>query len=106
MAELEFFQRDVVTALRSRGYVTAEWYHSGGGIMGVWVARRRTHLFGTLEQDGDRLHWTGFDMSDEEGNLIACVEIQVRPFGTPDEANAPTVDAMVSGIVRLLEVLR
>jgi hypothetical protein len=91
--------------LRDEGKI--QHWHSGGGIVGIQITLESgAHLFGTLEQDGDRQQWTGFDFNAPDGEdswYIAYLEIQVRPIGQPDEA---TPNQFAEAIVKLLKHVR
>ena len=64
---------------------TAELWHSGGGIIGLKVTVGRSELFTTLEADGDQAFVVA-DWTTTDGDLIATIEIQVRPHNVADPA--------------------
>ena len=76
--------------------VTAQGWHSGGGINGLLIEAGDITLFSTLAADDDQA-WTFFDLCDTDGRFLACVELQERPWGCTYTVTS-TVDR--SGSVR------
>ena len=70
---------------------TAELWHSGGGIIGLKVTVGRSELFTTLEADGDQAFVVA-DWTTTDGDLIATIEIQVRPHGATVAGQAAPAD--------------
>lgn len=74
-------RRAVVADLVVRG-ITAQHWHSGGGIVGIRIeVPSGADLFTTLETD-DGEAWTGLDVCDADGELVASAHVHVRPLGS------------------------
>ena len=92
-ATLEDLQLAVVGELQGRG-LESYFHHSGGGVYGVLVALKNgDQLFGTL--DGGA--WVGLEWTDEDGELVANLELQVRPHG-PTYGSASSASAITAAI--------
>lgn len=104
-------RREVETLLNSDQNLpnySAQGWHSGGGTFGTLITTPAgSELFYTLECDGDRAQWTGIDLMDSDGELIANVEVQVRPYGHHHfDQPGGTPEQFAMEITRLLKVLR
>lgn len=86
----------------------AQPWHAGGGTFGTLIITPAgNELFYTLECDGDRAQWTGADLMDSDGELVANVEVQVRPHGHHHfNQLGGTPEQFATEIRRLLKALR
>lgn len=109
-SKLSVLQRDVIALLIADG-VKAEYWHSGGGIMGIQItvqpedyrSEDDTTLFTTLNGEGHDA-WLHLDWNADDGDLIGCLEVQARPFnpshGEPSKA-VEIADALAGVVKRL-----
>lgn len=72
----------VIELLTARG-IHAEYWHSGGGIFGIRIESSTGHseLFTSLDSDNGAFAWTACDWTTRNGDLIANLDVQVRPYG-------------------------
>lgn len=102
------YQSDVIDELTTRYGITAEGWHSGGGIFGVLITLpSKATLFSTLERDGDP-SWLMFDWMDPNGDHIGSIESpDARPYGTSEKwGGTATVNEMAAAINKVVSNLR
>lgn len=103
--ELDAFQAEVADRLNERG-LTAEIFHSGGGIWGVRVELGNSELFSTCAADSE-YDWTGWDLSGSDGEYIAHIKGEARPHGSKYRGtNPPNPITVADDLVRILDTLR
>jgi hypothetical protein len=88
--ELDVLLEGVASRLRQLG-TDAAVHHSGGGVFGVRVALATgDELFTSLRGGA----WVGLDWTDGYGDMVAAVEVEVRPFESEyGEADSASVIA-------------
>lgn len=81
---IDDYRAEVARLVDAHDGVSAEVWHSGGGIFGVRVEVGGLELFSTFILDGHAPSWTPFDCCDTEHNLVSTLELQVRPYDHPE----------------------
>jgi hypothetical protein len=102
---LDQLQTEVNRILNSKGAKSQMW-HSGGGIFGVFIdCPNGDNFFTTLDSDSGGYHSVVLDWNDSDGEVIAGVYLDSRPWGHP-KFQVSSAQEIADDIYRLVSRVR